>query len=622
MQPLARTAFLHGGTQRGLWIFVTLGTLLGLYSYSDYVFEDAYITLRFSQNLAGGEGLVFQPGEAILGTSTPLWALVLALCIGIGIPPEPAVDLCFAGSLGLLAWAGYQLLARAGLPRAGSLFALTTVAGFAQVHAYWGMEAPLFVALLLLSWRFACDGRSLATGAALGAACLARYEGYAFAACLLPAYSLSRGWRPARCAGSMAGLVTALWLLGAWLFYGSPLPVTCAAKSTDSSATSYLIQSLRRLPDEIWLPLPSELSAIAPALCVALALGSLGGLLLLVRRQAWLLLALPAGAMLMLAVLAGLAPSPIFAWHRTPILYVLLVTALLGIGPWLERQQPAASLSRFAMGGMLVFIPTSQVKLSSTYNYLARVGAYQDMADFLQQPALTSRTLLTGEPGYLAFRTGLRMIDAAGLITAAPPEPARGDWDSGFPPEADLLLLRAPYRPRGFEVVYEGPMGARLMLRTELTKELRPDLDRYYAQDDVNPVASLSEGPHPIKCALARSRGPVHAAQPRTTATLSCNGKPRALTADSQRLRLDQPYLIADFDTNHLGQSKLQLVVRGQIVRSTGPGAAPQDGRVLWDVRPFAGRVARVRVLVLTGSGARAHYGTIRGCDSPCLEQP
>ena len=41
--------------------------------------DDAYITFRYAQNLLSNQGFVYNPGEAVLGTTTPLFALILTL---------------------------------------------------------------------------------------------------------------------------------------------------------------------------------------------------------------------------------------------------------------------------------------------------------------------------------------------------------------------------------------------------------------------------------------------------------------------------------------------------------------------------------------------------------------
>ncbi len=60
------------------------------------IVDDAYITFRYARNLVRGTGFVYNPGERVLGTTTPLYTLVLAaLAAGSGrisprSPPRPA----------------------------------------------------------------------------------------------------------------------------------------------------------------------------------------------------------------------------------------------------------------------------------------------------------------------------------------------------------------------------------------------------------------------------------------------------------------------------------------------------------------------------------------------------
>lgn len=47
--------------------------------YTNICLEDALITYRYSENLALGRGFVFNAGERILGTTTPLFTMILGL---------------------------------------------------------------------------------------------------------------------------------------------------------------------------------------------------------------------------------------------------------------------------------------------------------------------------------------------------------------------------------------------------------------------------------------------------------------------------------------------------------------------------------------------------------------
>src|SRR5205085_5248997 len=48
--------------------------------------EDFFITLRYAENIAHGAGFVYNAGERVLGTTTPLYTLYLALTSWLGLP--------------------------------------------------------------------------------------------------------------------------------------------------------------------------------------------------------------------------------------------------------------------------------------------------------------------------------------------------------------------------------------------------------------------------------------------------------------------------------------------------------------------------------------------------------
>ena len=41
--------------------------------------DDPYITYRYARNLAEGHGLTYNPGELVLGTTSPFFAIILGL---------------------------------------------------------------------------------------------------------------------------------------------------------------------------------------------------------------------------------------------------------------------------------------------------------------------------------------------------------------------------------------------------------------------------------------------------------------------------------------------------------------------------------------------------------------
>jgi len=75
-----------------------------LTQWFDFVQDDAFITFRYADNFAGGDGLVFNQGERIEGYTNFLWLMIIICGRLIGLSP-----LIFTKILGLV-FGGSQLL--------------------------------------------------------------------------------------------------------------------------------------------------------------------------------------------------------------------------------------------------------------------------------------------------------------------------------------------------------------------------------------------------------------------------------------------------------------------------------------------------------------------------------
>ena len=113
--------------------------------------DDAYIHFTYARNIATGHGYVFKPGERILGTTSPLYTLVLAALYRL-LHPLPFVTLpgighlLWAAGLWLTAFLGMKILSEAGLPRAAILYPLLILANPLHGQAI-GMETFLTLPL-------------------------------------------------------------------------------------------------------------------------------------------------------------------------------------------------------------------------------------------------------------------------------------------------------------------------------------------------------------------------------------------------------------------------------------------------------------------------------------------
>ena len=605
-----------------LVLVALVGALVSYITFADFLFEDSYITLRYATNLAAGRGLVFQSGEAVLGTSSPLWAMLLALPIALGAQPEVVLDIGFCASLAGLAYSGGRLLQRLGTPRAGVVFAVAVSLGVGRLHAYWGMETPLFIGLLFGAWCLALDRKYALSGILLGFACLARYEGYAFAVALALALASQGAWNGIRAGGLTLAGVTLPWLGVAWLYYGSPIPLPVGAKAGHVSSLRYFERSYLDLPHDLFWPTEGFGYRFPVGLALGVLMGIFGwvGVRRLIKARAGIAAALPLGALFVYAVLIAFAPGPLCTWHRAPLHLVGLVCALLGLGVFLARTMngPRWRWLGFAAvaAGLLGSIPinlAASAGLRNTFQYVGREIAYPEIADFLRETKLNEATVLTWEPGYLAFLSDVRVIDVSGLVTPAPAftQANTSRWDSGFPEEADLVLVRAPYRPAGFELVFEGSMGSWLFARTAVAKRYSEAIETYRANNSPRADARrLSAGP--VQISPSFMGPPFVFGPPGTRTRIGPEQEMLALTAETPLLWIDAPRIEIEFQTSTPRYVQLQLVVRGEVVLSSHESLASASTSVQWDVSPWIDRTARVRVLVVAGSGAEVSFGVVK----------
>jgi hypothetical protein len=216
----------------------------------NFVADDAFIAARYARNLAEGNGLVFQPGEAVEGFTSPLWVLWLGLLGAIGADYVTTMRLMSLGSaIGAVVLA--YLLARRALPasrRAMSVYAPALVAAAAPV-ACWalgGLEQTCFaLAVLAAVWQSAGPdaprGQLLREGAISALCVLLRPEGMLVGLGLGLA-RVSTGTRDSVRASVVAwlpslaaALALTLWRLG---YYGAWLPNTATAK-LEPGATAF-----------------------------------------------------------------------------------------------------------------------------------------------------------------------------------------------------------------------------------------------------------------------------------------------------------------------------------------------------------------------------------------------
>jgi hypothetical protein len=378
--------------------------------FGNHGYDDPYITYLYAGNLARGAGFVFNTGERVLSTTTPLYTLILAVAraAGADIPIASNVIGCVSLALGGLA---FWRLGVAWRSRTVGAIGLLLYPLFPLMTSSIGAETALYMAFILFGFlAYACE-RYLQTAMLLALATLVRADGV-LAVVAVGAHFLiaRRGRAPWRAIALYAALLTP-WFLFAWVYFGTPLPATLAAKQRQGLMTiseRFLGGLFRQARDDYW-----RYPIYRPHFVLA-ALGVGGGL---VRRHSWLLII--SWSLLYTAAYTALGVTSYF-WYYAPI--VLGFITLIGLGvETIRRFVARVAGQRWAAGAAVLLALTLLYAQNISLRYLStkpdvRLASYRAAGEWLRNSTPPDATVGALEVGIIGYYAERRMIDFAGLI--------------------------------------------------------------------------------------------------------------------------------------------------------------------------------------------------------------
>ncbi len=414
----------------GLSVIGLLAAMALMLAYAAYfdngplsIYDDSYISFRYANNLARGEGLVFNPAQPVEGYTNFLWTVLLAGAISLGFDVI-WVSKALAAVIGLVTlWLAFDL-ARFELDSrwAGVLVAvmLAASAGFSR-YVVSGMETLLFAMLILagvLLFLHARRSGKNPVGAAflLALAALTRPEGLMVFG-LVSVFYLADLWKQPGPAGKKL-LNLCLWSAGflviigpyfvwRYTYYGYWLPNTFYVKVGGPGAAQ-VRRGLIYLRDVLLLLNPQV------ALCLLLGLAWRGN-----KFTVRLLYGLVLTYLLYLLLIGGDQQAFFgarFVLPLFPFTYVLGIGGVLGLAARLSR--PSRRLLWFGFLSLLVclFVFWSRFERMG-YRRLQdtmQLG-WTTAAHWLKDQANPGDTLAVDAAGYIPFYTGLPTVDMMGL---------------------------------------------------------------------------------------------------------------------------------------------------------------------------------------------------------------
>ncbi|MCC6905772.1 MAG: hypothetical protein IT326_08025 [Anaerolineae bacterium] len=391
-------------------------------AFWNYTQDDVFITYVFSRNIAHGLGFVFNPGEHVQGSTTPLYALLMSVVYRI------TPDLLHAGNalsaFFLLAACGFAvLLTRAALSRFGRGAIVLLLITSPPVYVSFGMETLLYVMLLMLGLWLWSDGRRPWAMVAAAALTWTRADGAVLGAAfgLAALWEIVEAWQSKDTASVRGLLLDGLklgavylaaalpWFIFAWAYFGSPLPQTFAVKQGLFEGIAYLTQGWRHW-GVFYDNNPLSLLAVPLAAVGALKLARTPGLRP-VALWPWLYAA------------GYTALNTTEFWYYTPAVAGLILLAVVGAETAAQAlirrlEHPRARLMVITASCLLIIlcaVPGVQRALAFSQPS-PRILTYRLAGEWLRANTPPEATVMVGDLGIVGYHAERRTFDTPGLI--------------------------------------------------------------------------------------------------------------------------------------------------------------------------------------------------------------
>ena len=412
--------------------------------------DDAYITFRYARNIAMGVGFVYNPGEHVLGTTTPAYTLLLAAASWLsGIYNYPWLALIVNALINCLTFAvivrlGTRLTGRRWVGLGAAL--LFAIEGRGLDFSTGGMEAGFNQLAILGTFVLLFERRTRWAAAMLGLAVLIRPDGLNLAAAFFGVLGLEKLRRPRQwpwVEGAIFAAVIGPWIIFATLYFGNFIPQSILAKSelyrtpTLMAFRAFLVQARALWPFSLPGLAPDQTVQREIAQAIFPAALTLVGLAAAQRRKPR---AYAIGVYMALFIAFYSIGNPLWlGWYEIPLFplyHILFLSGALWLGVQAARlaRRPAVAnwlgygLTALAVSALAVPHlsrlnlvpgephPRAAWVLNPAFNK-QREADYMLLARMLQPAAQRDRLVAIPEIGAFGYVYGGRLFDTAGLIS-------------------------------------------------------------------------------------------------------------------------------------------------------------------------------------------------------------
>lgn len=393
--------------------------------------DDASFFLRYAENMLKGEFWVWNLGEApVWGASAPLYPLIIALPMALGMSPEAAiVGVGLALSSVSLAAVALMLGHRFGFITGIAFLAFSAMDTGMMYFSGAGLETPLTIALLAFAlWTLLYKPSAWVIGVSAGLLMVNKLDLVPVGGLLLLAHWLQDKRFP-KIPLMVASIIALVWYGFAWWHFGAPVPNSFLTKSLHQNDHPKII-------DWTWF----------------------GGFVLLVGIHKWLtglsvlavwrkdrallplILLLGGGLLVHLVAYTIKYPFEPYNWYAMPALFFLLVGGASGLGlladysgRWYPNKKMGQVITAFSIICLVFFtsfriemLGTANIKMFAAHHEYDRAEAGRWVA--ANTPESFVVYSMWGNPAYYSQRKVLdgsflnRRFEAVDLIKTYRPE--------------------------------------------------------------------------------------------------------------------------------------------------------------------------------------------------------
>ena len=374
--------------------------------------EDAYITYSYAKRISSGEGYIFSKGDnPVLGTTTPLYTLVLAALALLGCPPHVSSPIIGIFSHGFVAVVIFFIVLNIFNHRllaiTASIFWSFSLAIFFRTG---GMETPLY--LLLLSIFTLVEVRQpmfLLSAILLGLMLLPRPETLLLIAIWIYFWIVEKNYVLKAIQNILViSAVCAPWLIYSYFTFGSVIPNSISAKI----ATCH-DQDIVSIDHFVYYFVSSKGFLYFLILGIALGISK-------ISRQSKGMIPLLIWFPLFYACLKfGSAPD--FAWYYAPPMFLIPILVASAIEVLVDFW---ADKKVFYIGSVILFVITAgywfRVNIECTESLRrssTSMTIHKEMALEINKHCLDGDVIAAMEVGNLAYWTNCKVIDLIGLTS-------------------------------------------------------------------------------------------------------------------------------------------------------------------------------------------------------------